>query len=420
MKLSTKCLHSGYNPADGEPGAIPIIQSTTFRFEKTETLAALFDMPTAHIYSRISNPTTAIVEEKIADLEGGAACMCTSSGQAATLLAVLNLCSAGDSVVSNTALYGGVANLLGVTLKRFGIECIFVDLDAPAEEIEKAIKPNTKLIYGETIANPVLSVLDFDKLSKIANKHGIPFMVDNTFATPALCRPLELGADIVVHSTSKYMDGHAIQVGGAIIESGKFNYENGKFPDFCTPDPSYHGLTYTKDFAASPFIAKARLQLMRDFGATPSPHSMFLLNLGLETLAVRMEKYCQNAMAVAEFLSKHEKISAVRYPGLVGDKYYSLAQKYLPEGSSGVLSVDVSGGREKVAMFCDALKLVCREIHVSDIRSCVLHPASTTHRQMDADLLKAAGVSEGLVRLSVGLEDVSDIIADLEQALAVI
>ncbi len=417
MKKATQCLHSGYNPKNGEPGVPPIVQSTTFRFDSTAEIAGLFDMPTAHLYSRFSNPTTDVVEKKIAELEGGVAAMCTSSGQAATLLSVLNLCCAGDSIVCSASIYGGSINLLGTTLKRFGIECIFVDQTQSEQSIQSAIKPNTKLVFAETLANPTLAVLDIEKFAKIAHSNNIPLIVDNTFATPILCRPIEFGADIVVHSTSKYMDGHAVQVGGIIVDSGKFDWANGKFPEFCTPDESYHGVVYTRDFGAAAYIVKARMQLMRDFGCYPAAHSSFLLNMGLETLEVRMRKYCENALKVAEFLKGNDKIEAVRYPALKDDDQYDIAQKYLKDGCSGVLSVDIKGGREKVELFCDSLALVCREVHVSDIRSCILHPASSTHRQLTEDQLKAAGIGAGLVRLSVGLEDVEDIISDIEQAL---
>ncbi len=419
MGISTDCLHAGYNPSSGEPGALPIYQSTAYRFESSEVMAGLFNMPVAHIYSRISNPTTDAVEKKIAKIEGGVGAMCTSSGQAATLMAVMNLCSAGDSIVSTAKIYGGVANMFSVLFKRMGIECIFIDGDADEETISNAVKPNTKCIYGETIANPALSVLDMHKLSAVAKKHKIPFIVDNTFATAALCRPLEHGADIVVHSTSKYMDGHAVVVGGVIVDAGRFDYTSGKFPDFCTPDESYHGIVYTRDFGEHAYLAKARMQLMRDMGCTPSPHSSFLLNLGLETLTVRMQKHCENALAVAQYLQTQPAIETVRYPALPDDNYHGLYKKYL-SGASGVLSVDVKGGRSAAERFCDALKLVCREVHVADIRSCVLHPAGTTHRQMSDAQLAAAGVGEGLVRISVGLEDAQDIIADMEQAIKAI
>ncbi len=417
MKKATECLHAGYSPENGAPGVPAIVQSTTYRFDTTEEIARLFDMPTAHLYSRFSNPTTDCVEKKIAALEGGVAAMCTSSGQAATLVSILNICSAGDSILCSSAIYGGSINLLGVTLKRFGIEAIFVDQSDEDEKIAEQIKENTRCIFAEVLSNPALMVLDIEKFAKIAHSKNIPLIVDNTFPTPILCRPIEFGADIVIHSTSKYMDGHAVQVGGVIVDSGNFNWGNGKFPDLCTPDDSYHGVVYTRDFGAAAYIVKARMQLMRDFGCYPAAHSSFLLNMGLETLEVRMQRYCENAVKVAEFLQKHDKINSVNYPALEGDSQRELAKKYLQNGCSGVLSVDIAGGREKVRQFCNALNLVIREVHVADIRSCVLHPASTTHRQLTDDQLLAAGVSPGLVRLSIGIEDAEDIIADIAQAL---
>ncbi len=420
MKNPTKCLHSGYTPQNGAPGTVPIVQSTTYRFDSMSEISALFDMPTAHLYSRFSNPTTDAVEQKIADLEGGVAAMCTSSGQSATLLSILNLCSAGESVVCSHAIYGGTYNLFAVTLKRFGIEVIFVDPDADEATLEAAIKPNTRCMFGESLSNPTLNVLDIEKFATVAHRNNIPLIVDNTFPTPILCRPIDFGADVVIHSTSKYMDGHAVQVGGVIVDAGKFNWENGKFPEFCTPDESYHGVVYTRDFGAAAFIVKARMQLMRDLGCYPAAHSSFLLNMGLETLDVRMRRYCENAEKVAEFLSASDKVESVIYPLLDGNSQSEKAKKYLKEGASAVLSVNLKGGRERVTEFCDALKLVCREVHVADIRSCILHPASTTHRQLTESQLVEAKIGEGLVRLSVGLEDVDDIISDLEQALKIL
>ncbi len=420
MKNSTKCLHSGYSPINGAPGVPPIVQSTTYRFDSMSEISSLFDMPTAHLYSRFSNPTTDVVEQKIAALEGGVAAMCTSSGQSATLFSVLNLCSAGDSVVCSRAIYGGTVNLFAVTLKRFGIEVIFVDPDADEQTLDAAIKPNTRCVFGETLSNPTLIVLDIEKFANVAHRHNIPLIIDNTFPTPILCRPIDFGADIVVHSTSKYMDGHAVQVGGVIVDAGKFNWENGNFPDFCTPDESYHGVVYTRDFGAAAYIVKARMQLMRDLGCYPAAHSSFLLNMGLETLDVRMARYCENAEKVAEFLSDNDKVESVFYPSLEGNSQKEKAKKYLKDGSSAVLSVNLKGGRDKVMQFCDALKLICREVHVADIRSCIIHPASTTHRQLTASQLADANIGEGLVRLSVGLENSEDIIADLKQALNVI
>ena len=417
MRDETKCLRSGYKPKNGEPGVMPIVQSTTYVFDTAAEIGELFNFPNAHMYSRFSNPTVDCVEKKIADLEGGVGAMCTSSGQMASLMSVLNLCSAGDSIISAAAIYGGTVNLFAVTLKKLGIECIFVDQDADEEEIDKKFKDNTRLVFGETLANPALSVFDIEKFAKIAHKHGVPLIIDNTFATPILCKPFEFGADIVVHSTTKYMDGHALQGGGVIVDSGNFDWNNGKFPELVMPDESYHGFIYTEKFGRAAYIGKARMQLMRDFGAYPSANSGFLLNLGLETLAVRMEKYCYNALKVAKYLKNHPAVETVRYPGLEGDKYHELAKKYLPKGTSGVISLDVKGGREPAEKFMDALKMACREVHVADIRTCVLHPASMTHRQLTDEQLVAAGINAGMVRLSVGLENMDDIIEDLEQAL---
>lgn len=420
MRDETKCLHSGYKPENGGPGVMPIVQSTTYRFDSTAEVAALFDMPTAHMYSRFSNPTTECVEKKLADLEGGVGAMCTSSGQAASLISILNLCNAGDSFVSTSTIYGGTVNLFAVTLKKLGIECIFVDADADEEEIKKAFKPNTRAMFTETLANPALTVLDIEKMARIAHSQGVPLIVDNTFATPILCKPIEFGADIVIHSTSKYMDGHALQCGGVIIDGGKFDWNNGKYPEFTEPDESYHGVVYTRDFGNMAYIIKARMQLMRDFGCYPAANSSLLLNLGLETLAVRMEKYCSNALKVAKFFAQSDKIESVSYPGLEGDKYYELGKKYMPKGTSGVISIVIKGGKENAVKFMDALKLACNEVHVADIRTCVLHPASETHRQLTDEQLIAAGVNPGMVRFSVGLENVDDIIEDAAQALAAI
>ncbi len=419
MELETKVLHEGYKPENGGPGVMPIVQSTTYRFDSTAKIASLFDMPMECIYSRFANPTCDAVEKKIASLEGGVGAMLTSSGQAASLLSILNLCSAGDSFIAATTIYGGTINLFGVTLKKLGIECIWADAEAPEDEIQKLFKPNTKAVFGETLANPALTVFDIEKWAKIAHQNGVPLIVDNTFATPVLCRPIEWGADIVIHSTTKYMDGHAIQGGGVIIDGGKFDWvASGKFPDFTEPDESYHGVVYTREFGAMAYIIKARMQLMRDFGCYPAAHSAFLLNLGLETLPVRMKQYCKNAITVAEHLQGSDKIMGVRYPGLPGNEHYKRAQKYLPLGTSGVMSIDIKGGREPAMEFMDSLRLACNEVHVADIRTCVLHPASETHRQLTDEQLVAAGIEPGLVRLSVGLENVKDIIADLDQALA--
>lgn len=420
MKIETKCLHEGYTPKNGEPRVLPIVQSTTYCFDSTEHIAQLFDMPTEFMYSRFANPTVDAVEKKIAALEGGVGAMCTSSGQAASLLSILNLCSAGDSFIAAATIYGGTINLFAVTLKKLGIECIFVDADATPEEIEKAFRPNTKAVFGETLANPALTVFDIEKFAAIAHAHKVPLIVDNTFATPVLCRPFEFGADIVVHSTTKYMDGHAVQGGGVIVDSGKFDWTNGNFPDFVEPDESYHGVSYTKAFGPMAYIIKARMQLMRDFGCYPAANSAFLLNLGLETLPVRMRQYCINAMDTAKFLEGHSKVTSVNYPGLPSNKYHELAKKYLPEGCSGVISFNIAGGREMAVKFMDHLELASNVVHVADIRTCVLHPASATHRQLTDEQLVAAGIDGGMIRLSVGLEHIDDILADLEKGFAAI
>lgn len=417
MRDETKCLHAGYTPKNGEPRVMPIYQSTTYVFDSTEKVGDIFDEPTqAVIYSRFANPTVMAVEEKIAALEGGVGAMCTSSGQAASLLSILNICNAGDSFISTPTIYGGTINLFAVTLKRQGIECIFVDEDADEETISKAFKPNTKLVFGETIANPALKVFDIEKFANVAHKHGVPLIVDNTFATPILCKPFEFGADIVVHSTSKYMDGHAVQGGGVIVDSGKFDWTNGKFPELTEPDESYHGISYTERYGNAAYIVKARMQLMRDYGAYPAANSAFLLNLGLETLAVRMERYCKNALEVAKYFSQSDKIEKVIYPGLEGDECYELAQKYL-KGASGVISIIIKGGKANAVKFMDNLKLASNEVHVADIRTCVLHPASETHRQLTDEQLVAAGIDPGMIRFSVGLENVEDIIEDIKQSL---
>lgn len=421
MKDETKCLHSGYHPKNSEPGVMPIVQSTTYRFDSTEDIAAVFDDPTkALIYSRFGNPTVMAVEEKISDLEGGVGAMCTTSGQAANLLAILNICKAGDHIVSSPEIYGGTINLFAITLKRLGIETSFTNEDMTDEEIEALIQPNTKAFFGETIANPALAVFDIERYAKIAHKHGLPLIVDNTFATPILCKPFEYGCDIVTHSTSKYMDGHALQTGGVIVDSGNFPWDNGKFLEMTEPDPSYHGISYTKQYGKAAYIIKARMQLMRDFGCYPSAHSAFLLNLGLETLAVRMKQYCENALKVAEYLKTCPYVEKVEYPGLPGDHYYDLAQKYLKDGASGVISIVVKGGKENAMTFMNHVKLACNEVHVADIRTCVLHPASETHRQLTDEQLVAAGIEPGMVRVSAGLENVDDIIADLDQAFSYI
>ncbi|MBQ7083370.1 MAG: aminotransferase class I/II-fold pyridoxal phosphate-dependent enzyme [Oscillospiraceae bacterium] len=419
MRIETKCLHEGYTPKNGEPQAMPIYQSTTYNYESTEHIGKLFDLAAdGHMYSRISNPTVAMVEEKIAALEGGVGALCTTSGQAASLISILNICSAGDHFLAASTIYGGTINLFAVTLKRLGIECTFIDPDASSEEVAALIRPNTRLIFGETIANPALTVFDIERFAKIAHEHNMPLIVDNTFATPVLCRPIEFGADIVIHSTTKYMDGHAIQVGGVIVDSGNFNWDNGRYPELVEPDESYHGVRYVESFGKAAFITKARTQLMRDFGAYPAAINAFLLNLGLETLAVRMERYCKNAQIVAEFLAANDKVEFVNYPGLATDPYHKLAEKYLPLGTSGVLSFSLKGGRDDAVKFMDSLQLASNVVHVADIRTCVLHPASETHRQLTDEQLVAAGITPGMIRFSVGLEHVEDILDDIKQALA--
>lgn len=418
MKDATKCLHSGYSPKNTEPRVMPIVQSTTYVYDSTDDVAAVFDEPTKSlIYSRFANPTVMAVENKIADLEGGVGAMCTTSGQAANLLAILNICNAGDSFISTTQIYGGTVNLFAFTLKKLGIECIFVGHDATDEEIHAAFKPNTKAVFGETLANPALTVFDIERYANIAHAHGVPLIVDNTFATPILCKPFEFGADIVTHSTSKYMDGHALQIGGVIVDSGNFNWDNGNFPELVEPDPSYHGLSYTKTYGKQAYILKARMQLMRDFGCYPAAHSAFLLNLGLETLPVRMKQYCKNALTVAKYLESNDKVESVIYPALESNESYPLAKKYL-KGCSGVITFVIKGGKENAVKFMDSLKLASNEVHVADIRTCVLHPASETHRQLTDEQLEAAGINSGMVRFSVGLEDINDILDDLKQAFA--
>jgi len=418
MRDETKCLHAGYTPKNAEPRVMPIVQSTTYVYDNTEEVAAVFDEPMKSlIYSRFGNPTVMAVEDKIAALEGGVGAMCTTSGQAATLLSILNICRAGDSIVSTAEIYGGTVNLFSFTLKKLGIECIFVDKNLPDEEIDKVFRPNTKLVFGETIANPALTVFDIERFAAIAHRHGVPLIMDNTFATPILCKPFEFGADIVIHSTTKYMDGHALQVGGVIVDSGKFNWANGNFPELTEPDESYHGISYTQTYGSKAYIVKARMQLMRDFGVYPAAHSAFLLNLGLETLAVRMKQYCENALTVARYLEASPYVDHVNYPGLESDRYHELAKKYL-KGSSGVISFVIKGGKTNAMKFMNSLKLASNEVHVADIRTCVLHPASETHRQLTEEQLVACGIDGGMVRLSVGLESVEDIIEDLEQAFS--
>ena len=420
FKPETLCVQAGWTPKKGEPRVLPIYQSTTFKYETSEQMARLFDLEeSGYFYTRLQNPTNDAVAAKIAALEGGVAGMLTSSGQAANFYAIFNICQAGDHFVCSSAIYGGTFNLFGVTMKKLGIEVTFVSPDASEEEISAAFHPNTKVLFGETISNPSLEVLDIEKFARIAHSHGVPLIVDNTFPTPINCRPFEWGADIVVHSTTKYMDGHATSVGGCIVDSGNFDWDTyaDKFPGLCTPDESYHGLTYTKAFGKMAYITKATAQLMRDLGSIQSPQNSFLLNLGLETLHLRMPQHCKNAQAVAEYLSKNDKVAWVNYCGLPDNKYYELAQKYMPNGSCGVISSGLKGGREVSIKFMDSLQLVAIVTHVADARTCVLHPASHTHRQLSDEQLLEAGVRPDLIRLSVGIENVDDIIADIEQAL---
>ncbi|HIT24604.1 MAG TPA: O-acetylhomoserine aminocarboxypropyltransferase/cysteine synthase [Candidatus Enterenecus avicola] len=422
MKFDTSCLHAGYRPGNGEPRNIPIIQSTTFRYETSEDMGKLFDLQASgYFYTRLQNPTSDAVAARLCELEGGSAAMLLSSGQAASFFSVFNIASAGDHVVSSATIYGGTYNLFAVTMKRMGIDFTFVDPDCSEEELQAAFRPNTKAVFGETIANPSLVVLDIEKFARAAHKNGVPLIVDNTFATPANCRPFEFGADIVTHSTTKYLDGHANAVGGAIVDSGNFNWaaHADKFPGLTTPDESYHGLVYTQAFGqGGAYITKCVVQLMRDLGATPAPMNSYLLGMGMETLPLRMAKHCANAQGMAEYLSNHEKVAWVRYVGLPGDPYYELGQKYLPHGSCGVVSFGVKGGRAAAERFMAGLKLASIATHVADAKTCVLHPASSTHRQMNDEELVAAGVSPDLIRLSVGIEDLDDLIADVEQALA--
>ena len=421
MGIGTKCVQDGYRPGNGEPRQIPIVQSTTFKYDTSQDMGKLFDLEASgYFYTRLQNPTNDYVAAKIASLEGGTAAMLTSSGQAANFYAVFNIASCGDHVVASSAIYGGTYNLFAVTMKRMGIEFTFVSPHASEEELEAAFRPNTKAVFGETIANPALVVLDIEKFAKAAHAHGVPFIIDNTFATPVHCRPFEFGADIVTHSTTKYMDGHGAGVGGCIVDSGKFDWTKypEKFPGLCEPDDSYHGVTYTEKFGLEgAFITKATAQLMRDFGSIQSPQNAFLLNLGLESLHVRIKRHAENGLAVAEYLKNHEKIAWVKYCGLEGDDDYELAQKYLPHGSCGVVSFGVKGGRAAAEEFMQKLRVAAIETHVADARTCCLHPASATHRQMNDEELAAAGVSPDLVRFSCGLEDAEDLIADIEQAL---
>lgn len=420
-ELETICVQSGWKPTKGQPRVLPIYQSTTFKYDTSEQMGRLFDLEdSGYFYTRLQNPTNDCVAQKICELEGGVAAMLTSSGQAANYYAVFNICEAGDHCVMSSTVYGGTFNLLTVTMKKMGIECTVVDPDLSEEELAKAFRPNTKCVLAETIANPALVILDIEKFARVAHAHGVPLIVDNTFATPINCRPFEWGADIVTHSTTKYMDGHAMCVGGAIVDSGNFDWEAHaeKFPGLTTPDESYHGITYTKKFGKGAYITKATAQLMRDLGSIQSPQNAFLLNVGLETLPLRMERHCYNAQKVAEFLENHEKVQWVNYAGLKSSKYHELAQKYMPKGTCGVISFGLKGGRAAAERLMDHLKLAAIVTHVADARTCVLHPASHTHRQMSDEQLLEAGVAPDLIRFSVGIENVKDIIADLEQALA--
>ena len=419
MNIETNCVQAGYSPKNGEARVLPIYQSTTFKYDNCDYMGKLFDLEAdGYFYTRLANPTVGAVESKIAALEGGVGAMMTSSGQAATLIAIMTICNEGDHIVCSAKVYGGTFNLLGVTLKRFGIDVTFVDPDADEETISRAFTDKTKLLMGETIANPALNVLDIEKFAKIAHEHDVPLIVDNTFATPILCRPFEFGADIIIHSTSKYMDGHAVSLGGVIVDSGNFDWtKSGKFPEFTTPDESYHGVVYTEKFGKLAYITKARAQLMRDLGSAPSPQNAFLLNLGLETLHLRMPAHSANALKIAKFLESDENVAWVNYPGLESSPYHDIVKKYLPNGASGVISFGVKGGKDKAIKTMDNMKIAAIVTHVADARTCALHPASTTHRQMTEEQLKEGGISSDLIRLSVGIENPDDIIADLYQAL---
>ncbi|HIZ06670.1 MAG TPA: O-acetylhomoserine aminocarboxypropyltransferase/cysteine synthase [Candidatus Eubacterium avistercoris] len=420
MSQDTVCVQAGWQPKNGEPRVLPICQSTTFKYSSSEEMGRLFDLEeSGYFYSRLQNPTCDTVASKICELEGGVAAMLTSSGQAANYYAVFNICEAGDHVICSNSVYGGTFNLLGTTMKKQGIQCTFVDPDAPAEELEKAFQPNTKAVLAETLANPTLVVLDIEKFADLAHKHHVPLIIDNTFATPINCRPFEWGADIVTHSTTKYMDGHAVTLGGCIVDSGNFDWEanRDKFPGLTQPDESYHGIIYTQKFGKAAYITKATSQLMRDLGSMQSPINAFLLNLGLETLHLRVPRHCENAMKVAEFLQNHEKVAWVDYPGLKESKYYELAQKYLPNGTCGVISFGLKGGRQEAVTMMDHLQMIAIVTHVADARTCILHPASHTHRQMTDEQLREAGIAPDLMRLSVGIESADDIIEDLRQAI---
>lgn len=420
LKRESLCVQAGWKPKKGEPRVLPIYQSTTFKYDNSEQMARLFDLEeSGYFYTRLQNPTNDAVAEKIAQLEGGVGAMLTSSGQAANFYAIFNICQAGDHFITSDTIYGGTFNLFGVTMKKLGIECTFIDPEWDDDKIEAAFRPNTKCVFGETISNPGVNVFDIERFAKIAHKHGVPLIVDNTFATPINCRPFEWGADIVTHSTTKYMDGHASAVGGAIVDSGNFDWDAhaDKFPGLCQPDESYHGLVYTKAFGKMAYITKATAQLMRDLGSIQSPMNAFLLNLGLETLHLRMKQHCANAQKVAEFLEKDHRVAWINYCGLKNNKYYELGQKYMPDGSCGVIAFGLKGSREEAIKFMDSLKMICIVTHVADARTCVLHPASHTHRQLSDEQLRQAGVAPDLIRLSVGIENADDIIADIKQAL---
>lgn len=418
-QIDTKCIHSGYTPGNGEPRVLPIVQSTTYTYESAGEMGALFDLEkSGFFYTRLGNPTLDAVEKKIADMEGGVGAMLTSSGQSASLISILNICPAGSHVVSSSAIYGGTFNLFNKTMREMGIEFTFVSPEATREEIDRAFQENTRCVFAESVSNPSLVVADLAMFADAAHAHGVPLIVDNTFPTPVNFRPFEVSADIVMHSTTKYMDGHAVQVGGVIVDSGNFDWNNGKFPMLTEPDESYHGVVYTERFGKAAYITKARTHLMRDLGAQAAPMNAFLLNLGLETLALRMERHCSNALAVARYLEQHEKVAWVNYPGLESSKYYALTQKYMPNGSCGVVSFGIRGGRDAAIRFMEGLKLASIVTHVADLRTCVLHPASTTHRQLNDEQLREAGASPDLIRFSVGIENPADILADVEQALA--
>lgn len=417
MEFETKCLHAGYTPGNGDPRVLPIVQSTTYTYDSTESIGKLFDLEeSGFFYTRLANPTTSAVEEKLAALEGGVGALCTASGQSATFYALLNILESGDHFISSSYIYGGTYNLFAHTFKKMGIEVTFVDQFAPLEELKKAMRPNTKAVFGETIANPAMHVLDFAKFAQLAHEHKIPFFVDNTFATPYFCQPFQHGADIVIHSTTKYLDGHAVATGGVIIDGGHFDWANGKFPQLAEPDETYHGIVYTETFGKAAYITKARVQLMRDLGATPAPQNSFYLNLGLETLPLRMDRHYENALKVAEFIQSQPSVAQITYPGLPTDPNFSLKERYLPNGLCGVITFEIAAGRAAAAKWLDALELVSLEVHVADIRTCALHPATSTHRQMSDEELLAAGISPGTIRLSCGIENSADILSDLAQA----